>query len=81
MRAGGTGAEPPAGASSPRGAGADVVPPLARGTLLELGGGLTAKLNANVSLFANADSEFAVGNTNGDKRNSARGTLGARYTW
>src|SRR5580704_12637071 len=29
--------------------GTDVVPLLARGTLLELGGGLTAKLNANVS--------------------------------
>ncbi len=62
-------------------AGTDVVPLLARGTLLELGGGLTAKLNANVSLFANADYEFAVGNTNGDKRNGARGTLGLRYTW
>ncbi len=62
-------------------AGTDVVPLLARGTLLELGGGLTAKLNANVSLFANADYEFAVGNTNGDKRNGARGTFGLRYTW
>ena len=59
----------------------DVVPLLARGTLLELGGGFTAKLNANVSLFANADYEFAVGNANGDRRNSARGTLGARYSW
>ena len=49
--------------------------------MLELGGGLTAKLNANVSLFANADYEFAVGNTNRDKQNSVRGTFGARYTW
>jgi outer membrane autotransporter protein len=61
--------------------GTDVVPLLARGTLLELGGGLTAKLNANVSLFANADYEFAVGNTNGNRRDSVRGTVGARYTW
>ena len=50
-----------------------------RGTLLELGGGLTAKLSANVSLYANADYEFAIGNANGDKRNGARGTLGLRY--
>ncbi len=57
------------------------MPLLARGTLLQLGGGLTTKLNANVSLFANAGNEFAVGNTNGDKRNGARGTLGLRYTW
>jgi outer membrane autotransporter protein len=61
--------------------GTDIAPLSARGTLLELGGGLTAKLNANVSLFANADYEFAVGDTNGDRRNSVRGTLGARYTW
>ncbi len=62
-------------------AGTDVVPLLERGTLLELGGGLTAKLSANVSLYANADYEFAIGNANGDKRNGARGTLGLRYTW
>jgi outer membrane autotransporter protein len=61
--------------------GTDIVELSTRATLLQLGGGLTAKLNANVSLFANADYEFAVGNTNGDRRNSARGTLGARYTW
>ncbi len=62
-------------------AGADLVGLLARGTLLELGGGLTAKLNANLSLYANADYEFAIGNTNGDQRNSIRGTLGLRYMW
>jgi outer membrane autotransporter protein len=56
----------------------DVAPLSARGALLELGGGLTAKLNAHASVFANADYEFAVGNTNGD---SVRGTFGARYAW
>ena len=61
--------------------GADVVPLSTRVTLLELGGGLTGKINANVSLFANADYEFAVGDTNGQRRDSVRGTLGARYTW
>ena len=61
--------------------GTDVVPLLTRATLLQLGGGLTAKINANVSLFANADYEFAVGGTEGDKQNSVQGALGVRYTW
>ena len=62
--------------------GTDIVPLASQTTMLELGGGITAKINANVSLFANADYEFAVGNTNGDRdANSVRGTLGARYTW
>ncbi len=49
--------------------GIDLVGLLARGMLIQLGGGLTAKLNANVSLYANADYEFAIGNTDGDRRN------------
>jgi outer membrane autotransporter protein len=62
-------------------AGTDTVPLQTRGTLLQLGGGVTAKLNANVSLFANADYEFTVGGSGGEKQNGVRGTLGARYTW
>ncbi len=57
------------------------MPLLTRATLLQLGGGLTAKLSPNVSLYANADYVFAVGNTEGDRRNSVQGTLGLRYTW
>ena len=48
---------------------------------LEFGGGLTAQINANLSLFANADYEFAVGNTQNNWRSSVQGSLGARYTW
>ena len=59
-------------------AGTDVVPLLARGTLLQLGGGVTAKLDANVSLFANADYEFTVGGSGGETQNGVRGRLGAR---
>ena len=62
-------------------AGTDVVPLLTRATLLELGGGITAKINANLSLYANADYEFGVGNTDNNWRDSVRGTVGLRYTW
>jgi hypothetical protein len=48
--------------------------------MLEFGGGLTGRINANVSVFANVDYEFAVGAAN-DKRNGVRGAFGARYTW
>jgi outer membrane autotransporter protein len=61
--------------------GTDIVPLLTRATLLQFGGGLTAKLNANTSLYANADYEFGVGNTNNVRRDSVRGTVGVRYTW
>jgi outer membrane autotransporter protein len=60
--------------------GTDVVPLVAQATMLELGGGLTGQLNANVSVFANVDYEFAVGSGD-DKRNGVRGAFGARYTW
>ena len=57
------------------------MPLVNQATMLEFGGGLTGRINANVSVFANVDYEFAVGATDGDKRNSVRGALGARYTW
>jgi outer membrane autotransporter protein len=60
--------------------GTDVVPLVTQATMLELGGGLTGQLNANVSVFANVDYEFAVGSGD-DKRNGVRGAFGARYTW
>jgi len=59
--------------------GTDSVPLVNQATMLEFGGGLTGRINANVSVFANVDYEFAVGS--GDKRNGVRGTFGARYTW
>ena len=60
--------------------GTDVVPLLSQTTMLELGGGLTGRINAHVSVFANVDYEFAVG-AGDDKRNGVRGAFGARYTW
>ncbi len=61
--------------------GVDLVPLLEQATRLQLGGGLTVKLNTNVSLYANADYQFAVGNTDGGTRNGVRGAAGVRYTW
>ena len=60
--------------------GRDSVPLVNQATMLEFGGGLTGRLNANVSVFANVDYEFAVGSGD-DKRNGVRGAFGARYTW
>ncbi|HEY5288919.1 MAG TPA: autotransporter outer membrane beta-barrel domain-containing protein [Caulobacteraceae bacterium] len=61
--------------------GTDSVPLASQTTMLELGGGLTGRINASVSVFANVDYEFAVGAAEGEKRNGVRGALGARYTW
>jgi outer membrane autotransporter protein len=61
--------------------GTDIVPLLSQITLLEVGGGVTGRINANVSVFANVDYEFAVGAANGEKQNGVRGAFGARYTW
>ena len=61
--------------------GTDVVELLARGKRLQFGAGLTTKINANLSLYANADYEFAVGNTDGGKGDGVRGAIGLRYTW
>jgi outer membrane autotransporter protein len=61
--------------------GTDVVPLLSQATLLEFGGGLTGRINANVSVFANVDYKFQVGGANGARQNGVRGAFGARYTW
>ena len=49
--------------------------------MLEFGGGVTGRINANISVFANVDYEFAVGAAEGEKRNGVRGAFGARYAW
>ncbi len=61
--------------------GTDIVPLLSQTTMLELGGGLTGRINAAVSVFANVDYEFAVGASESEKRNGVRGAFGAKYTW
>jgi outer membrane autotransporter protein len=59
----------------------DAVPLLEAGRRVELGGGLTTKVNANLSFFANADYQFAVSDTDGGKRDGFGGAAGLRYTW
>jgi hypothetical protein len=61
--------------------GTDIVPLLSQVTMLELGGGLTGRINAAVSVFANVDYQFAVGAAENEKRNGVRGAFGAKYTW
>jgi outer membrane autotransporter protein len=61
--------------------GTDSVPLLNQATMLEFGGGVTGRINANISVFANVDYEFAVGAAENEKRNGVRGAFGARYTW
>jgi outer membrane autotransporter protein len=61
--------------------GADLVPLLEQATRLQLGGGLSARMSANVSFYANADYQFAVGDTAGGRRDGIRGAAGVRYTW
>ena len=61
--------------------GTDVVPLVSQVTQLELGGGVTGRINANVSVFANVDYEFAVGANRDQTRNGVHGAFGARYTW
>ena len=62
--------------------GIDQVPLLEAATRLELAGGITAKLNAGLSLYAQGGYQFAVldGNDN-TVRNGVKGDFGVRYTW
>jgi outer membrane autotransporter protein len=61
--------------------GVDRVPLLEQATRLDLAAGVTAKINAGLSLYTQAGYQFAVGDTDGHKRNDVKGDLGLRYTW
>ncbi len=69
------------GGESTTSLGVDQVLLLQEATQLEFDAAATAKLNARLSLYAQAGYEFAVGDTDGDKRQSVCGTLGPRYAW
>ena len=38
-------------------------------------------MNANVSLYADADYQLSVGNTDGGRRDGIRGAAGVRFRW
>jgi outer membrane autotransporter protein len=61
--------------------GKDVVPLESQANVLEFGGGLTVRINANVSVYANADYEFSVGGADNNEQSDVRGAFGARYSW
>ncbi len=57
---------------------ADVIPTRFKGSSLEVGGGVIAKISANVSLYATGGYATALGD---DKGHSLRGNLGLRVIW
>ena len=61
--------------------GGDAAPLLEADRRVVLGGGLTTKVNANLSFYGNADYQFAVSDIDGGKRNGFGATAGLRYTW
>ncbi|AZO80213.1 hypothetical protein BLM15_23480 [Bosea sp. Tri-49] len=56
----------------------DVIPTRFKGTSLEVGGGVVAKITANVSLYVTGGYVTALGD---DKGHSLRGNLGLRVIW
>ena len=62
-------------------AGTDQVPLLEELTQLEFAAGVTTKLNTCLSLYAQAGYEFAVGGTDGGRRQGVRGDFGLRLTF
>jgi outer membrane autotransporter protein len=61
--------------------GIDHVPLQQESTQLEFAAGVTARLSALVSLYAQAGYEFAVGSTDGGRRQGVKGDFGLRLTF
>ena len=61
--------------------GNDQVPLLEQSTQLEFAAGVTTKLNTCLSLYAQAGYEFAMGGTDGGRRQGVRGDFGLRLTF
>jgi outer membrane autotransporter protein len=59
--------------------GVDRVPLIEQATRLEFAGGMSAKLNASVSLYAQAGYQFALDGA--FIRNGIQGDVGLRYVW
>ena len=69
------------GAADTQYSGAGVsVPLLEHATRLEFAGGLTYKLNTNLSFYAQTGYEFAISPKDA-RRDGVRGDIGLRYTW
>ncbi|TCG02710.1 hypothetical protein BZM27_53835 [Paraburkholderia steynii] len=59
----------------------DTVPVQSSGSRLALGGGVTVALNNRLDLYLSGTYQFAVGSTDGGKRNGITGRAGVRYVW
>ncbi|RKP49613.1 autotransporter outer membrane beta-barrel domain-containing protein [Pararobbsia silviterrae] len=59
----------------------DSVPLLQDATRLEFAGGLTVKFGTRFDLYMQAGYQYAVGATDGGRRQGVQGDLGARYSW
>jgi hypothetical protein len=63
--------------------GADPIPLSEQATRLEFAGGVTAKLSANWSLYAQGGYQFAPAETgaNPQRRDGVKGDFGVKYRW
>jgi len=61
--------------------GVDQVPLLQESTQLEFAAGLTTKVNDCLSFYVQAGYEFAVGGTDGGRRQGVKGDIGLRLTF
>lgn len=61
--------------------GADQVPLEQEGSRLQLGAGITVKAKDRLSFYASVGYQFAVGHTDGDRRESIQAAVGLRKTW
>jgi outer membrane autotransporter protein len=61
--------------------GIDSVPLLEQATRLEFAGGLSAKIRAGLSLYAQAGYQIAVSGTDGGRRDGVKADFGVHYGW
>nr|WP_249780749.1 autotransporter outer membrane beta-barrel domain-containing protein [Bradyrhizobium sp. dw_78] len=61
--------------------GVDTVPLLEQASRVQVGGGVTARINAGLTLYANADYQFEVGQSDGTRRNGVDATAGVSFKW
>ncbi|MQR01648.1 autotransporter-associated beta strand repeat-containing protein [Glaciimonas soli] len=61
--------------------GTSSVPLAANGSRLEMGGGVTTKINDKFSLYANATYQFGLNNADRQKREGINAAAGLRFAW
>ena len=61
--------------------GDDQLPLYEEATRMEFAGGITAKIRAQLSLYAQLGYQLGVGDTDGGRRQGVQGSVGLRYKW